>query len=70
VDDLNIHGRFARLTSALAIDAVLAHQHQRIRDQIERHRQASPLQSHPKFVFFERGLAVVIDRHASTIAPK
>ena len=64
VDQLNVHGGLARLPRALAIDAVLADQHQGVGQQIERDRQTSPLPPHLEFVLFEGVLAVVEDGHA------
>jgi hypothetical protein len=55
----------AGLPRALAIHAVLAHHHESVREQIERHRQPAALHPHAKLVLFERVFAVVIDGHAT-----
>ena len=62
--NLNVHGRFPGLPGALAVDSVLADQHHRIGQQIERDRKAAAFQPHAKFVFFECLAAVVIDGHS------
>src|SRR5450756_612010 len=42
-DQLNVHLGFARLPRALAIDAMLADEHQGVGEQIERHGEPAPL---------------------------
>src|SRR5579863_377918 len=66
-DHLDIHGRHAGLAGALAIDAMLSHQHQRVGQKIERNGQPPALEAHPEFVFFEGIFAVVIDRHVPSV---
>ncbi len=64
-DDLDVHGRLAGLAGALAINPMLTHQHQRIRQQIQGDGQTPALQAHAKLVLFEGVFAIVIDGHAS-----
>ena len=50
-NDLQVHGRLARLAGALAINSVLANQDQGISKQVKADRQASAGHAHHEFVF-------------------
>ena len=52
-DDLNIHGRFARLAHALAIDAMLSNQDQCVSQDVESNGEPSARHTHHEFMFFD-----------------
>jgi hypothetical protein len=52
-NDLNVHRRFSRLACTLAVNAVLADQHQRVGENVQRDGQAASRNTHHKFVLFE-----------------
>src|SRR5579872_6052433 len=52
-DNLNVHGGFARRTGALAIDSVLAHQDQRVGEDIHRDGQLPARFPHHELVLIE-----------------
>lgn len=64
-DDLDVHGWFAGLAGALAVDAVLAYQHQGVGQQIQGDGQTPALQAHAEFVLFKGVFTIVINGHAS-----
>lgn len=59
--DLDVHRRLARLTSALAIDAVLPDHYQRVSQDVERHGEASAFRSVLKLRALDRLLVFVED---------
>src|SRR6266849_2239671 len=52
-DDLDIHSRLAGSAGALAIDAVLAHQHQRIGEHVERNGKLASWLPHHELVLLQ-----------------
>src|SRR5436305_4050434 len=65
-DDLDIHGRFAWRAGALAIDAVLAYQHQRVRENIEGNGELTARFPHHEFVLFQLLAALFVYAHRAT----
>ena len=63
-DDLNVHGRLAELSSALAVDAVLADERKRVSKHVEGDGEASAGQTHPEFEMFKFLALFVEDTHA------
>ena len=68
-DDLDVHGRLAGLARTLAINPVLAHQNQRIGEEIQCDREAAAFHSHHEFVFIQLFAALVVHRHALSLSP-
>ena len=64
-DQLHVHGGLAGLARALAVDAVLAHQHQRVGQHVERDRELAARLAHHEFVLFEFVAALVVNAHDS-----
>ena len=63
MDHLDIHRGFARLARALAVDAVLADEHEGVCEQIEGDGKASALWTHHELVVVEFAGFVFIHRH-------
>lgn len=68
-NELNVHCRLTKLPRALAINAVLANQHQRVGDEIEGDCEPAPLLAHHEFKFFQVVLAFEIYGHRIAIVP-
>ena len=62
-DELDVHGRFAELTDALAVDSVLADEHQSIGDAVEGDGEATAVAAHHEFVLFEIFATLLVNRH-------
>ena len=59
--------RFRGVAAGGAIDAMLPHQNQRIGQQIQRHCQPAPLQTHHELVPLQLGPLLVKNTHASSL---
>src|SRR5262249_17027665 len=66
-DELNIHRRLARLPRTLTINAVLAHQHERVGQHVERHSEPPARHAHHEFVFFELFAPLFVNAHVTIL---
>src|SRR5262249_35902319 len=65
-DELDVHGGFAPLSGALAIETLRSGEDKRICQQIECDGETSTLNTHAKLVFFKGIAAIFPDGHASS----
>src|SRR5215813_13255087 len=66
-DYLDIHGRPARRSGALAVDSVLADQHQRVGKNVERNGKLSARLPHHELVLLELVAPLFVDTHVSIL---
>ena len=62
-DDANVHHRYSCIAIAVAIDAVLADEHKRVGQKVERDGQAAAVRTHHRFVVFQFFAMLVKSRH-------
>src|ERR1022692_830493 len=62
-DDLDIHRRLAGRAGALAVDAVLSHEHQRVGEDIERDGEPAARHPHHELMLFQFFAALFVDTH-------
>jgi dTDP-4-amino-4,6-dideoxygalactose transaminase len=62
-DQLNVHGRLAQLTYALAVNAMLANENERVCEDIERDCEAASGDAHHELVFFEFIAPLIVYAH-------
>jgi hypothetical protein len=63
---LDVHGGFAGLASALAINAVLAGEDKGVGEQVEGNGKAAALDAHAELMLFKRFAVVFPNGHASS----